>query len=388
MIPTYDADIYADEGILHPYEHYRTIRDLGPVVELTATGALAVGRYEDVQAILLDHKRFQSAKGIALTQATIDGAAGTTLFSDPPVHQILRGVIGAPLTPTALQELREQIELAADELIARLVSQRSFDGMQDLAQFLPVSIVSTLVGLPEEGREEMLSWAAAGFDAGGPQNARTESALPAFGRMIEYLLTKAGPSAVKPGSWAAQVYKAADKGVIPQEAVFKMLIDYVVPSLDTTIFATGHMLDLFGSNPEQWRILRDKPELIPNAVNEVVRIRSPIRGFARYVAEPVNVSGTEIPMGRSVVVLYASANRDERKWEDPDLFNIERKNVQQQVGFGVGRHVCAGQHLARLEISALLKAMVKRVASFSVAPATHHINNILYGFSRLPVTIQ
>lgn len=388
MIPTYDADIYADQGILHPYEHYRAIRDLGPVVELTATGVLAVGRYENAQAILLDHKRFQSAKGVALNQATIDGGAGSTLFSDAPTHQVLRGVIGAPLTPAAVQELRDQIELAADELIARLVGQRSFDGMLDLAQFLPVSIVSTLVGLPEEGREEMLSWAAAAFDACGPRNARAENALPAFGSMIEYLLTKGGPSAVRPGSWADRVYQAADKGVIPHEAVFKMLLDYVVPSLDTTIFATGHMLDLFGNNPEQWRILRDHPELIPNAVNEVVRIRSPIRGFGRYVAEAVNVSGTEIAEGRVVVVLYASANRDERKWVEPDTFNIQRENVQQQIGFGVGRHVCAGQHLARLEMAAILKAMVKRVESFEVAAATPHINNLLYGFSRLPVIIH
>ena len=168
MLPTYNYDLYSDEGIVNAYEHYRRIRDLGPVVELTATGALAVGRYQNVRAILLDHTRFVSSKGVALNDATNKAAAGIPLTSDPPEHKRLRRILDEPLTRLAVAKLREQIENEADALIERLAARGSFDGVRDLAQILPVSIVSSLVGLPEEGRDSMLAWAAASHDVNGP----------------------------------------------------------------------------------------------------------------------------------------------------------------------------------------------------------------------------
>lgn len=388
MLPTYNYDLYSDEGIVNAYEHYRKIRDLGPVVELTVTEALAVGRYENVRAILLDHTRFVSSKGVALNDATNKAAAGIPLTLDPPEHNRLRKILDEPLTRPAVATLREQIESEADALIERLAVQGSFDGVKDLAQILPVSIVSSLVGLPEEGRDSMLAWAAASHDVNGPVNSRTQKGAETFYGMIEYVTNKVTPQNVRPDSWAAGIYKAAEKGRISHEEASRLIISYVVPSLETTISATGHMLDLFGRHSDQWRILKENPELIPNAIEEVLRIRTPVRSLARYAVENVVIDGFEIPKGKFVVVLYASANRDERKWQDPERFDITRANARDHLAFGIGVHRCSGQYLAKLEITSLLKAMVRRFDSFEIGDPVFEKNNILSYLSALPVQLR
>jgi cytochrome P450 len=248
-IPTYEEDIYSDQNILEPYECYREIRELGPVVKLTASNVLAISRYRDVKKLLLNHAHFISGKGVALTDAMNELGIGNTLMSDPPTHQRLRSVISAPLTPAAVEEMRTQIQSAADDLIDRLVSKESFDGVADLARFLPVTIVSRLIGLPEDGRENMLDWAAATFEVFGPHNSRLEDAFPELSEMLTYIVEKAGPDRVTPGSWAAKIHEAARDGLVEPERVHFLMADYLGPSLDTTIFATSYMLKLFGENP-------------------------------------------------------------------------------------------------------------------------------------------
>ena len=386
--PAYAPDLFDSDGIENPYPHYAAIRDLGPVVDLTASNVLAVGRFADVKRALLRHQEFISGEGVAISDMVNQVARGVTLTSDPPLHQKLRAVIGAPLSQEAMVDLREQIQQAADDLIDRLVARGSFDGVRDLAQYLPVSIVSNLVGLPEEGRERMLDWAAAGFDALGPVNGRLQAAMPMMGQQFEYVAKHAGPSQVKPGSWAARVYAAADQGLIERERAPTLLFDYLGPSLDTTISATGHLLYLLARHPEQWQMLREDPSLIPAAIDEAVRLESPIRGFTRVAANDCEIGGVAVPAGSRLLMLYASANRDERKWDDPDRFDIRRTNVSDQIGFGIGRHVCAGQHLARLEMRCLMQAMVTRIERFEAGEPVIQPNNILRAYSSLPVTVQ
>lgn len=386
-VPAYAGDLFSEEGIASPYSHYSAIRAIGPVVRLADAGLLAVGRYADVKSLLLDHRGFVSGEGVALNETVNGMSRGTTLASDAPLHTKLRGIIGAPLMPQALEELQAQIRAAADGLIERLARTKSFDGVVDLARFLPVSIVSHLVGLPEDGRENMLDWAAATFDCMGPDNGRFAAAMPMLGEMIAYTVEQAGPDKVKPGSWAARIYDAVDQGMVPREQVPALLLDYLGPSLDTTIFATGHLLHLLARHPDQWQALRDDAALINNAVEETVRLESPIRGFTRVAAEDSAIGGVTVPKGARVLVLYASANRDERKWEAPERFDIRRANASQHLGFGKGRHVCAGQHLARLEMRCLLDAMVRHFPRFEVGTPTIQANNLLRGFASLPLQV-
>ncbi|MFZ5749420.1 MAG: cytochrome P450 [Pseudomonadota bacterium] len=386
-LPHYRPDIYSEQGIADPYPHYRAIRDLGPAVRLAAQDIVALGRYADVRAALMDHGTFRSGAGVAVNDQINGVSQRTTLASDPPLHQQLRAIIAEPLQPRAVALLREAIDDAAEHLIARLAAAGRFDGVADLARFLPVSIISNLVGLPEEGRDNMLDWAAATFDCLGPANARMAAAMPCFLEMLGYVLQQAGPAQVKPGSWAEHIYAAAREGRIAADQAPALMLDYLGPSLDTTIFATAHMLHLFARNPDQWALVLEDEALIPAAVNEVVRFESPIRGFTRLTTRAVDVGGVTVAAGQRVLLLYASANRDGRMWDAPDRFDILRPNLKSHLGFGLGRHVCAGQHLARLEIQALLRAMRRHFTRFEIGEPTIQVNNVLRGFASLPVTL-
>jgi cytochrome P450 len=383
---SYDIDVYSDEVLDDPYPHYRVLRQLGPAVWLPKNQLWAVSRHKDVREALRNHQVFSSAHGVAGNEATNKVSQGNLLASDPPQHDLLRRVVGAPLSPKGLSPLRERLEASANTLVDRLVERGSFDAVTDFAQHLPVTIVSELVGLPEEGRQNMLRWAAATFDQLGGENARTQAARHVTQEMREYTLT-ATPDKLRPGSWAATLYEAGDQNVIPKNLCPILMRDYLGPSLDTTIFATSNLILLFGQNPDQWDIVRDDPSLIPNAINECVRLESPIQSFTRRLLADHDMDGTRIPDGGRALVMYASANRDERKWDRAECFDVRRK-VGEHVGFGHGIHTCAGMHLARMEMQVLMQALTKRVRRFEIGAPVRAKNNVLRGLEHLPVRVQ
>ena len=379
----YEADLFANEAIADPYPHYKRIRDAGPVVYLAAHDIYAIGRYSDVKSALLAHDKLVSGRGIGAFEFPPPFNIQNTISSDEPKHAKYRKIVGTPLLPPALTELTQQVETAAEDVIRQLLNRESFDVIKDLARILPVSIVSTLVGLPEQGRERMLVWAAAAFDALGADNDRAKAAFGTLGEMMHYIQAECGPAAVKPGSLASQLWQSVEQGTITPFECGLIMGDIVAPALDTTIFATGHLLHQLGKNPDQWEKLKQNPSLLQSAVDEAIRIESPIRAFARVAVEDQNISGTILPADARVLVIFASANRDERKWESPDRYWIERPGLSGHVGFGQGRHVCAGMHLAKLEIRSLLKAMLTQVDSMKVETPVYCMNNILRGFDSL-----
>lgn len=385
--PVWDMDFYSDAVIRNPYPHYRRMRDLGPLVWLPRHNLYAITRYDEVRAALEAHHALVSGRGVAANDTANGMANANLLATDPPLHDYLRKIVAAPVRPRALAAIQDRITASAEALIDRLLKRDTFDGMGDLAHFLPVSIVSELVGLPEAGRENMLRWAAATFDMLGGDNARMQAALPVVREMRAYCEVQATPDKVRPGGWVAMLFDAADQGLIDRDKVPVLMRDYLGPALDTTIFATGHLLHRLGKAPDQWARLRARPELIPNAINEAVRLDSPIRGFTRYAGQDYPVGDLTLPKGSRVLVLYASANRDERKWPNPDSFDIERQ-VLGHVGFGHGVHACVGMQLARLEIRSILTAMVNTVAGIEVGEPELALNNVLHGFAALPMRLQ
>lgn len=385
--PSYDVDLYDDAVLVDPYPHYRAIRDLGPAVWLPRNGMWAVGRFADVRAVLRDHGTFSSARGVAANDVLNGGPNGSTVTSDPPEHTHLRSLVRAPISPAALRDVAPRIEAEAEALVGRLVARGTFDAIADLARHLPVTVVSDLVGLPPEGHANMLRWASATFDALGPMNERGRAALPHVEEARTYCAHAGTLAALRPGGWAAAIRDAGERGEIAPERCPVLLRDYVSPSLDTTILATGSLLHLLARHPEQWERLRADPALVPHAINEAVRLESPIRGFTRHVTRDHDLGGVPLREGDRVLVLYASANRDERRWDDPERFDVTR-NVRDHLGFGFGLHVCVGMHLARLEMTALLTALLRRVRRLEAGRPTWTMNNVLRGLEALPMTVH
>ncbi len=385
-VPSYDADLYSDDALAEPYEHYRALRDLGPVVWLEAHGVYAVARYEDVRVVLADPETFCSGQGVGLNDVFNVMGRGSTLMSDGDDHRRLRNVIGRQLTPKALAELQPEAQHRAEELADGLVKASSFDAVRDLAEVLPTTWVPDLLGWPDESREKLLDWATATFDGFGPPNERTSEAATGMLEMAAFA-GQVALSELPEGSMAAGILEAVARGELSVDQCPMAIIDYLGPSLDTTISGLGNAIWLFATHPEQWQRFREDPGRAKQAFDEAIRLESPVTGFTRVATRAVEIGGVELPAGARVLVSYASANRDERYWDDPERFDINRPNAS-HVAFGFGEHACAGMGLARLEATAVLTALVDRVERFELAGTpVRKLNNVIRAFGSLPVRI-
>ncbi|MEV4145476.1 cytochrome P450 [Amycolatopsis sp. NPDC049691] len=385
-VPVYRPDIYSPQAILDPYPHYANLRELGPVVWLPRQNVYALPRYAECKAVLLDDKTFVSGDGVALNAVANRLSRGTTLNSDGEDHARRRALVAHRLTPRALRAMKDVVERQAAEIVDAALARRTVDGVE-VAGALPAAVVPDLVGWPAEGREHLLRWGAATFDILGPLNGQAVQAVPAGLGMARFAHTVAKQRKVLPGSMGDDLLRAADAGELAHSECPALMIDYLAPSLDTTLSAIASALYLFATHPTQWQLLKDDPGLIPNAVNEIVRYESPLRAFSRKAARDAEVAGAALPAGSRVLVLYASANRDALEWDDPDTFDI-RRDAARQLGFGHGTHGCAGQGLARLETQAMLRALVARVDRIEPAgPPEWARNNIIRRLGRLPLEL-
>lgn len=386
--PTSTLDPYTDQALLNPWPPYRELREMGPAVWLEKYRMFALTRYDVVVKALRDWDAFPSSFGVMMNDDMNQVLRGNTLCSDGDVHNRLRRVVMRPLTPVALKSLEDEVEREAAWVVARLCAKGRFCAAGELATYLPVTIVSNAVGLPEEGRERMMEWSIGMFNCFGPLNERARNAMPVLSEMMHYARTHAVPGKLKPGSWAEAIHDAAAAGEVPAEAVPVMMIDYMGPSLDTTIFAISSGVWLFAKHPDQWDLIRDDPSLIPGAINEILRMEAPIQGFSRYVARDYDLEGVLLPEGSRTIVLYGAANRDPLQFPQPDRFDVQRDNAGRHMAFGAGPHRCLGSNLAKLEMRALFTALARRVKRFHIEAEERALNNVLRGFSKLIVTIE
>lgn len=385
--PRFEVDLFSDEILTDPYPTYARFRAAGPVVWLPVTGAYALSRYEDVRAGLGDHETFISGRGVGLTDEGNATRKGVIIASDNPLHDQLRAVLAERLSPRAMQALRGEIAEKADAFVAEVVRRGSFDAITDLAQAFPLTVVADLIGLPDHDKHRLLEWADAGFNLWGPRNERMLRSLEKWTELTSYITTQATREKLKPGSMGAAIYEAADRGMITHDQCPQLLISYLVAGVDTTINGIGNAIWFFGMHPDQWEAVRSDASLIPSAFEEVLRMEAPLQLVRRYCVRDVEIGGTPVPKDSNVLMIYASANRDERKWKDPDRFDV-RRNPVDHLSFGYGLHGCAGQALARLEAHAILQGLVKRVRRFRVGTPVRRLNNVMRGLERLPVDVE
>ena len=385
--PRSAVDPYIDDLLLDPWPTYRALQAQGPAVWLDALGMYALTRHSSVSKALQTPAVFISSLGVMMNDDMNMVLRGNTLCSDGADHDALRKVIVKPLTAGALRSLQDDITREANDLVDRVFEKRRFCAVSELAVHLPVTIVANAIGLPAEGREQMLHWAEQCFNCFGPMNERTRQAFPVLQEMMDYATTQAVPGKLKPGSWAEAVHHAADRGEVPHEGVPVMMIDYMAPSLDTTIFGIANGIWLFANNPDQWDLVREEPALINSAINEILRMEAPIQSFSRYVAEDYDMDGVLLSKGSRAIVFYGAANRDEREYPDPDRFDV-RRNPTNHLAFGAGPHMCLGLNLAKLEMRTLFTRLAHSVRRFHVEESERAVNNVLRGFRKLIVSVE
>lgn len=377
--PVFDLDLHAESILLNPYPVYQEFRDAGPVVWLERHQMYAISRYAELVEALTNWKVFASGQGVGMNDFV--NSIGSTLMMDPPEHDRCRKFNGKPMLPKNIKGLEPRLREVAERTIVELKQRDSFDGVADLASVLPLGVISELVGFPEDGRARMLEWAALGFDAFGMiDDERTQRGLEGMATASEYMETV--PGRLKPGSWADDLMQAEERGELNEGEAVMLMNDYLYPSLDTTIHALSEGLKLFATNPDQWELLRNNRELMPSAISEVVRLSTPIQWFTRKVTQDYELGGVMLPKDTRTVMLFASANRDERKFPDPERFDITRKSTD-QLGFGKGKHACMGMPLARLEMHVIFDVMADHVERIAIGEERLAPNTTLHGFAYL-----
>ena len=383
-VPELDLDLFGDESLRNPFADYRSLRDAGPLVRLDRADIYAIGRFADVQAALRDSDLLISSEGVGFNDIFNAPRGMNVLQSDGDLHRRLRTAVVRPLSPSKLREVRPDLKTMITARVQALKGQGKFDAMSGLAAFLPVEAVSHLVGLPSVGRERMLEWAGATFNLIGTHQDPAD--LASLASAMAFMATLSEEN-VREGSWAGDLFAAARSGRLSMPEAMAAVSAYIIPSLDTTILAKGHLLYNLARNPDQWALLRNRPECITSAVLESVRRDSVIRWFSRVAAADYVVDDAVVPKGARVMLLYGCANRDERHYADPDRFDITR-DARDHLAWGTGPHMCAGMHLARIEMEVLLEALVEADVMLTAGDPLMGTNRGLFGFTELPFALD
>ncbi len=205
--------------------------------------------------------------------------------------------------------------------------------------------------------------------------------------VLQWIAQSCSREALRPGSFGTQIWAAADAGKIPEEWAPLLVRSLLSAGLDTTINGIAATIYALASNPEQWSILRQNLSLAKSAFEETIRWESPVQTFFRTTTREVEVAGVRIPAGEKVLLMLGAANRDPRKWSNPDSFDI-RRNALGHVGLGMGIHRCVGQTVARAEAEILLTTLAQRVERIEITgQAQRKPNNTMRSWSSLPVTV-
>jgi hypothetical protein len=244
------------------------------------------------------------------------------------------------------------------------------------------------VGIPQGGRENLLPYGDHAFNAFGPANDLVAKGAPRVGELSAWVNARCQRDVLSPAGFGADIWAASDRGDITPEQAPLVVRSLLTAGVDTTVHGISAVLYAFATNPGQWERLRREPSLARVAFDEAVRWESPVQTFFRTATTDVRVGDVVIPEGRKILMFLAAANRDPRRWADPDSFDLSR-DPSGHVGFGMGIHQCVGQHVARLEAVAILTALARRVRTIELdGPTVRHHNNTLRAWESIPVRVR
>lgn len=382
-----DVDLFSRDLLEDPYPVLRALRDLGGAVYMPQYDFYVLTRYAHVRRADRDWQTFTSARGVGLVPEINASQIGGVLASDGPEHDALRAVLREQVSPRAINKLRDDIERQAVEFVDAVLPLGTFDAVTRLAQRFPVQVVADLIGVPAEGRENLIPGADAAFASFGPLTPELQERLPYLVAFMDWIAEAGTRDRLRPGSWGAAVLDAVDEGRLPAEKAFPLMRAFLVAGMDTTVNGIAVMLRIFAERPDVWEEVRHDPKLAGAAFEETLRLESPVQGIFRETTRDVEIDGTTVPAGSRVLLHFGSANRDERHFADPDRFDLHRGPLD-HLAFGHGVHGCAGQGLARLEARATVLALAERVTAFELAgPPVRHYNPVIRGLRELPITV-
>jgi len=377
---------------LDPFPHYERMRAAAPVFHDEPSGSWHVFRYDDVQRVLSEHATFSSRMGGDAPSGSGQLFASSLITADPPRHRQLRSLVTQAFTPRAVDALAPRISALTDELLEGIAARGgSADLIQDLAYPLPVIVISELMGIPAQDRERFKHWSdtIVSQTRTGPGSGSQDSTTS---EMVEYFLALIDQRRSRPGEDLISSLLSAEiegqKLSVPELLGFCALL--LVAGNETTTNLIGNAVLCLAESPGTLERLLKEPALLPQALEEVLRFRSPVQSMYRVSVAETEVGGARIPAGAPIVAWIGSANRDERQFERAAEFDVDR-SPNRHVAFGHGIHFCLGAPLARLEAKIALAALLSRLPGLSVAAGAQlerMESTIVYGLKELPITWQ
>jgi 4-methoxybenzoate monooxygenase (O-demethylating) len=391
-LPVSDADPFSHDVLEDPLPLHEQLREAGPVVYLSRYDTYAFARYEEVRSALVDWQDFSSAAGVGLSNFRHEEPwrpPSLLLEADPPHHDAPRRVLAKVLGPRALRRLADRWHADAADLVdAVLAGGTTFDAVAALTGVFPLRVFPDAVGIPDEGRENLLPYGDHAFNAFGPANDLVAKGAPRVAELSAWVAAQCRREVLTDDGFGAAIWAASDRGDITPAMAPLVVRSLLTAGVDTTVHGLSAVLYAFATHPDQWARLRAEPGLARVAFDEAVRWESPVQTFFRTATADVRVGDVVVPDGRKILMFLAAANRDPRRWADPDRFDLSR-DPSGHVGFGFGLHQCVGQHVARLEAEALLTALAARVETLELAgPTVRHHNNTLRAWESLPLRVR
>jgi len=353
------------------------MRDEAPLYRNDRYDFWALSRYEDVEAAHRDPATFSSAHGTVLEIMGTDDLSGTgqIIFMDPPEHTILRSLVSRAFTPRRMSALEADVHTMCAELLDPFVGSGGFDYVQDFAAQLPSRVISRLVGVPDEDREEQRVNIDEIFHIEPGVGMINDVSFNARIRLYEYLRQLVEQRTRHPHDDLVSVLCRAEitdehgeaRRLTPEETTDFALLLFSAGT-ETVMRLLGNAAVVLPQHPDQRADLVANPEVIPNAIEELLRFEAPSPVQGRWTTRDVTLHGTTVPAGSKVLLLTGSAGRDERVYPDPDRFDV-RRQMKQHVSFGYGIHFCVGAALARLEGKVALAETFARFPEWQVDPA-------------------
>jgi len=362
-----EYDCFAEETFTSPYEEFRRMRRECPVAHSTDFGGFwMVTRYEDVVSMLSDGENYiTSIRNIVPSSSST--ARTPPLHFDPPQHTPYRKALERALSKGRVSKLTPAVQRHAETLMDEFAARGGGDFAQSIATRLPVLSIGEWIGLTDEQADRLWklncaytrAWVAFDKDT-------VMQCVDGFNEITKEILADRGenlrdPEIDPPSSLMTTVLPDGNK--IPPDILHGAIRQSLVIGLAAPPMVLGSMVTYLAKNPDLFRQLRAEPELLPAALEEFLRLFTPYRGFARTSRTEVEIHGRKIRPKEAIAMSFASANRDETVFEDPDTFQLDRPNISRHIAFGLGPHRCAGMPIARVVLGAALKAMTQRWSS-------------------------
>ena len=376
------TELLSDHAVADPYSHFACLREAAPLYRDERLGAWLVLRYDDVRAAFRDSclsadrvspyfQRRRAHGAVERERATFDVLTRWIVFTDPPRHTRLRKLVDYAFRPRAVERMRGWIASLVDELVEELGDEREFDFMERFANPLPVRVIGDLFGVPRENRGDLTRWSediltlVFGAMHSADRHERAERSLREFSGFLRGVIAE---RRTHPGEdLVSDLVAAEERGdVLEEEEIVATCVLLLFAGHETTRNLLANGLKAILEHDAARTALASDPSGMPGAVEEVLRFDGPTKAMWRQVVEPVEYGGQRIEPGERVLLVQASANRDPRRFEAPETFDIAR-GANRHVGFGYSIHYCLGAAIARLEGSLGLGAFLKRFPRTSLA---------------------